>query len=79
MTRPQGTNGSVAPACGLPAWVVVVIDAMLSSGLLEAESVEGLKADELTELAREAVRVALADFDAEGAVAALAKRESVAT
>lgn len=61
----SNTNGAILPGCGLPAWVVVTLDAMLSTGILRSASLTGLDADGLTELAREAVRHSLEDFDAE--------------
>ena len=48
-----------------------LIDGMLSAGVLDVEDIGGLKADELTELASEAVRPALRGFDAETVAAAL--------
>jgi hypothetical protein len=56
------SNGSVVPSCGLPAWVVCQLDALLSAGIVRADVIDALDADELTELAREAVRHALDGF-----------------
>ncbi len=68
----RNTNGTALPGCGCPAFVVVWIDAMISAGLIDADALAGLDADRLTELAREAVRFALADFDANSVAALLA-------
>ena len=42
------TNGMVLPGCGLPAWVVVTLDAMLSTGVMNASALAVLDADGLT-------------------------------
>ncbi len=66
------TNGAVLPGCGLPAWAVCQLDALLSAGLLHHSALVGLDGDRLCELAREAVRASLAEFDAESVLAAIA-------
>jgi hypothetical protein len=40
----------------MPGWVVVVIDALIGSGVLKAEASDKLGTDEICELARRAVR-----------------------
>ena len=60
--RVDSTNGAVVPACGLPAWAVVVIDGLLSSSVIRAEVIDHLGPEELCAVARDAMRRAFADY-----------------
>lgn len=63
-------NARPLPAAGLPAHVVVVLDALLGAGVLDGEDVDSLTTVELHALARSWVRAVSAGepFDARAAV-----------
>jgi hypothetical protein len=48
---------------GLPTWAVMVLDGLIGSGIVAADALDGLDADQLTQVARRAMRRAF-DMDA---------------
>lgn len=56
---------------GLATWTTFLLDGLLSARIVHADQLHGLDADELTELARAALRHALDGFDANTTAATL--------